>query len=51
MSKSIARKLVIRIVSEPPAHGPQDGEELPPNRQGEGIANAFGLLSGRGCGE
>ena len=27
---------VIRILSEPPAHGPQDGEDLPPNTQGQG---------------
>ena len=37
MSKSAAGKPgVIRILSEPPAHGAQDGEDLPPNTQGQG---------------
>lgn len=37
MSKSAAGKPgVIRILSEPPAYGPQDGEVLPPNTHGQG---------------
>jgi hypothetical protein len=37
MNKSAASKPgVIRILSEPPAYGPQDGEVLPPNSQGQG---------------
>src|SRR6266852_5793747 len=33
-----AKPGVIRVLSEPPSHGPQDGEVLPPHNSGQGNA-------------